>query len=467
LKTALTRIPFAVIGIIGIFIMVWIFTMLFEHNPTHKLLFLIFFFFLELFSVSLALHLREARYYPLLFLISAFIFCSYICYRFLGRMGNSSYIVITAVSLFLAFNTFMPLYFIFIAAIGLHELCLLVRKKIIIRDFIFSLIPFFASMLLLLPQILYLDIFKITSALSQVFPINEKIFLSRIFTMLFFLKNYEFLHLTLYAKLFLALLLVFRALRAPQEEEARPEIMLKVRVSNFLSLFLLVYILMIARLPQPYIFERYYIILQPIVVIILLLDIFTAVDLLNQLYSLGLIYRTSRLLFALFFSIMFISNIADKTGDVRNHIYELFHQYKGPLDFIIPYIKQKYKNSEDLIIATNYEECSYMYYLKSKVIVGCFGRDLESDLQLSPDIIIFRNRWTYATPHLQGNPFYYSHKNFDSFLKKQKYKRLYFPVSDYDVNNIPELAFVTYPHLYRTKLAKKPGQRLVIFLKDN
>ena len=39
------------------------------------------------------------------------------------------------------------------------------------------------------------------------------------------------------------------------------------------------------------------------------------------------------------------------------------------LDYTIPFIKEKYPTSDTLVIAANYEETSYMYYLKSKVVV--------------------------------------------------------------------------------------------------
>jgi hypothetical protein len=69
-----------------------------------------------------------------------------------------------------------------------------------------------------------------------------------------------------------------------------------------------------------------------------------------------------------------------------------------------------------------------MYYLDSKVIVGYVGNNLEEDMQMVPDIVIFRKGWRNLDP-----------KIFIDFLVRRRYERISFPVVDYKVNNIPEL----------------------------
>jgi hypothetical protein len=141
---------------------------------------------------------------------------------------------------------------------------------------------------------------------------------------------------------------------------------------------------------------------------------------------------------------------------IEGHVYELFHQYKGPLDYLIPFIKEKYGETDKLVIATNYEETSFMYYLDSKVIIGYVGNNLEQDIQMVPDIIIFRKGWRNLDP-----------KIFINFLSRYSYQRIFFPVVDYKVNNIPELNLSPeYQHQFRTLITGDERMKVNIFLKN-
>jgi hypothetical protein len=136
------------------------------------------------------------------------------------------------------------------------------------------------------------------------------------------------------------------------------------------------------------------------------------------------------------------------------HIYELSHQYKGPLDHLIPFIKENYEDTDKLIIATNYEETSFMYYLDSKVIIGYVGYNLEKDLEIVPDIVVYRKGW-------KNFP-----KIFISFLEKNTYERISFPVYDYKVNNIPDLIMpFEFKHQFYTLYTQDELNKVAIYLK--
>jgi hypothetical protein len=139
---------------------------------------------------------------------------------------------------------------------------------------------------------------------------------------------------------------------------------------------------------------------------------------------------------------------------LKHHIYELFHQYKGPLDYAIPYIQANYKDTENMTIATNYEECSLMYYLGSKVIIGYVGNNLEEDMTMTPDIIIFRKKWTYTSKS----------EIFSPFFARARYKPVAFEVFDNAVNNIPQISG-PIRHLFKTKMAKTEKEALVLHVK--
>jgi hypothetical protein len=150
-----------------------------------------------------------------------------------------------------------------------------------------------------------------------------------------------------------------------------------------------------------------------------------------------------------------LTNIVRNFQHLKGHVYELSHQYKGPLDYLIPFIKETYGDTDQLVIATNYEETSFMYYLKSKVIVGYVGNNLDEDVQAIPDIIVLRKGW--------GNLHRWV---FVDFLRRYRYRRASFPVLDYKVNNIPELNISELvEHQFRTLIARDEKMRTDIYLK--
>ena len=148
----------------------------------------------------------------------------------------------------------------------------------------------------------------------------------------------------------------------------------------------------------------------------------------------------------------FSINGHDTIERLKKHFYELSHQYRGPIDFIIPFIKDHYKNPENLVIATNYEELDYVYYLGSKVIIGFTGNTLDEDLKLRPDIIVIRKRVSFVDPAV-----------FSEFLTRDKYKSFFFPVIDYFVNNIPETVF----HLYKTPVCNDEAECLSMLIRSD
>ena len=79
-----------------------------------------------------------------------------------------------------------------------------------------------------------------------------------------------------------------------------------------------------------------------------------------------------------------------RAPEIEGRVYEMRHQYKGPVDYFVPYILEKYEHPEDLVVATNYAEPVSMFYLGSHVTVGFYGTDLDRDLTIQPDIIVPR-----------------------------------------------------------------------------
>jgi hypothetical protein len=212
------------------------------------------------------------------------------------------------------------------------------------------------------------------------------------------------------------------------------------------------YILLASKIPLPVIYERYFIFLQPFLSIILLFDVFNIASLLTQVQSTSA--RKYLRVILLIVAGLFVVYGFNKIEWLKHHSYELFHQYKGPLDYAIPYIQANYKDTENMTIATNYEECSLMYYLGSKVIIGYVGNNLEEDMTMTPDIIIFRKKWTYTSKS----------EIFSPFFARARYKPVAFEVFDNAVNNIPQISG-PIRHLFKTKMAKTEKEALVLHVK--
>ncbi|MBI2269229.1 MAG: hypothetical protein HYU69_02610 [Bacteroidetes bacterium] len=145
-------------------------------------------------------------------------------------------------------------------------------------------------------------------------------------------------------------------------------------------------------------------------------------------------------------------NMGEKINYEKKYIYQITHQLKGPLDYIIPYIADNYKNTEDLVLATNYEELSYIFYLNCKVTLGFMNKNLSEDLKYQPDIMVYR-KWGQ-------NPEY-----FNQFIQKAKYKKITFPVFDSPVNNIAELNGAI-EHQFKTKLAESDNDKMEILVRE-
>jgi len=142
---------------------------------------------------------------------------------------------------------------------------------------------------------------------------------------------------------------------------------------------------------------------------------------------------------------------------VRGRIHELRHQYRGPLDFIIPYIRDNYRDPAKLVVAADYESTSYMFYLNSRMLIGFIPLHLEEDLNHSPDILVYRKLW-------EQDP-----APFRWYLSKAEYEEIFFPVLDYPVNNIPELYLGVgndlFSHHFSTVYTDDPRYRASIFIK--
>ena len=124
------------------------------------------------------------------------------------------------------------------------------------------------------------------------------------------------------------------------------------------------------------------------------------------------------------------------------------------MDYVIPYLAENYRDPTSLVIATNYEEGVYMYYLGSKVTVGFVGNNLEEDSKVQPDIIIPRMGRDNNLILL------------NELMSRDHYREVTFPIYDYQFNNIAELS-LPIAHLFKTKYAQTDEEKFRIYVKED
>jgi hypothetical protein len=301
--------------------------------------------------------------------------------------------------------------------------------------------------------------FEIANALEELYNFNVKMYWNNLSAFFDYYKKQELLFVAIAMKIFLLCYLKKIRVRNP----------MLFKVSAFLTLYFLASCFITARIPHDA-SGRYIIYLQPVLSVIIIFDLFMV--LYSARYKQKDTHKNNKkmaavavnekritpkmafplIVFALLFSYTFFNNM----HKIKGHVYEMFHQYKGPLDYTIPYIKENFPRADTLVIAANYEEYSYMYYLGSKVIVGYVGNNLEEDAKHVPDIVAYRKMW----PHFA--------QLFNHYFSKARYEPVLFPIFDSPVNNSPGFDNAQYPlfnHRFKTVHTEDPQQSSFLYIK--
>src|SRR5262245_30655268 len=162
-RTARVRLPFALAGAFGLGL--WCLAALPALGPDgrRRLRFTALFFGLAAVSVSLQLHLREARYYPLLVLLGGAIARVHLRRSAYRTLSAPRYAAELTLLLFLLFHVFHSAYFAFAALLGLERAHAVWRRRAPLAD----LVPFAASALLVAPFLLFFETFRIAAAFAR------------------------------------------------------------------------------------------------------------------------------------------------------------------------------------------------------------------------------------------------------------------------------------------------------------
>jgi len=269
------------------------------------------------------------------------------------------------------------------------------------------------------------------------------VFFNNVSNVLSHLQQHEFLLLALFAK---ACLFVNRSHFLQRKEPTSTGAWV---LSMTLLAFTLIYLFIISRVPF-YVFIRYFILIIPVLNLSIVLDTFLLFGLLNAKYSNAQVLKYSC---AGIGGLLFLLTFGTNAPYLEGKFYEATHPYQGPLDAAIPYLKNRFKNTRDLLVATNYEDSSLMYYLDCNIAVGFSGIHKTRDSTRVPDIIFYRKSY--------GN-----HSGvFNYYLNKTKYERVEFSIVDTPVNTISELNFPGASHQFKTLFTKNKQEQVHLYIK--
>ena len=118
---------------------------------------------------------------------------------------------------------------------------------------------------------------------------------------------------------------------------------------------------------------------------------------------------------------------------------------------MIPYLASRYPDPSALVIATNYEEPAFMFYLGSRVTVGFYGANLPEDAGIEPDVIVPRP-WPDHMELLQ------------ELAARGHYEVHRFPLANLRWNDTPSLSARVggTPHLFHDPVVDVDGPELFI-----
>jgi len=432
-KTARVRLPFALAGAVGLGL--WLAAVLPALGPECglRLRFAALFFALAAVSVSLLLHLREARYYALLVLLGGAIARVHLRRSVYGSLSSRRYTVELAALLFLLFHTFFSAWFAFSVLLAADRVAAIWRRRAPTSD----LLPFVLSAGLVAPFLVFFETFHVAAVFARDLGLGPRVWAENVLEVGRHLLRHEMLGPALACRAAVAW--------------TRCGGDVGRRVSTRLLGFGAGYLLLGAA--NPLALERYFVVLSPLLLCSFLLDAFAL--------ALGLPARWPRVgrrragrAVAAALALVTLAMRLPSVAEVRGRLAELRTPVRGPLDFVIPHLLASTPRPKALVVATNYEEQVFMYYLGARTIVGTTLNNLLVDRELLPDVVVPRRRWPRSLRELAP------------FLRQGEWEELRFPVRDVHFNQVPALSrsrFVPDPHRFETPATDDPEAQLVIY----
>jgi hypothetical protein len=424
-RTFRVRLPFALAGWLGVLMLGAAAASLWPRAAGARVGFWLGFGACLALSVSLQLHLREARYYPLVVLALGATAQLEVRRHARGDLPPLLHTLLLAPVLFVLFNLFYPA---FTAAVATAGGALAFRMARTRRPAL-GTAPYLLAGVAVLPLVWWFDLPAQSRVFFGTFHVADNAFVHELASGAHYLLRYE---LALPALCGAVALAAARWRPGPEVAELRPAI----AACDLALALAAVWLVVIAR--TPLFFSRYLIALSPVLSAACVLQVGCLVALRRT--------RAARVATAGLAAIAVagLGCVAVRVPELRGRIAELREPYRGPLDYVIPYLAERYPDPAALVVATNYEDFAFMFYLRSTTTFGYYAPERERDLELDPDVIVPRP-WPVnqrALQHLANQGSFVPHT---------------FPVANTKVNNLPELSPRNQSGLVHRWRSPEPG----------
>ena len=442
-RTARLRLPFALAGATGLGLLLW--GVLPWVPAGRRIAFSAAFAAVTATSISLLLHLRELRYYPLLVLVLGGMLALHARRIHGGALRWSVYGGLQALASIALFQVFYVGWFATTALLAADAVLASRRLAGPRRPFLLrALAPHALGVVAAIPALLFFETFDVATGFARDVGISFGGYLSNLgWVGLHFLRH-EQLMPALLARGAVALLHA----RGARGERVGAE----AGIAPRLLLFSLGYAAVGCL--NPLVYERYFVVVSPLLTLSFLLDASALLDLVPRSLPEPTPRRARRRMLAALV-LLALAPVGLRWGEVRGRLAEIAVPVHGPVDFVVAHLRERYAEPSALVIATNYEAHPLMYYLGSRVIVGLVQNNIAEERALTPDVVIPRRAWPRALPELRR------------FLARGRYSEERLPVLDTHYNNIPAVsASASTPDPHRFETAAVPGEeagRLRVF----
>lgn len=448
-KTAILRMPFAIAGTIGL-VFIFLAGSLVYETLFDKMKVACVYLVITISSVPLLLHLREVRYYSLTFLFWGAVIFIFSRHRIFGQFHKITYVIVMTALLSLLFLTFSPLYFIAVAVIVVAEVVRIPLKRsryggfersLVLNGFLYAS-PALISFAILIPCFIFFRTFSISAAVSDY---NQHSYFSNAASLLQYFIKREFLAVSLATLLLLGV--IRRVVGGGREILGERSF----HLIAFLAILFSVYAVAICQMGVFFLFARYFIYLQPVlglaVVVALRANGWPAVD--------G--RASGKAVHAVLVGVFVLVHLVVNVDVISGKIVEICHKNKGPLDYVIPYIYRTHVSPETLVVATNYEETSYMFYLGCRTTIGFLGNNLATDRRVVPDVVVPRRNSPLFRMEVVAV--------MEEYLRDRRYRAVLLPVYDSAYNTLPEVS-PPYQHPFRERTPASDAEKLVVLVRD-
>jgi hypothetical protein len=421
-RTWRVRLPFALAGWLGVLLLGVVAARLWPASAGGRAGFWLGYGIGLVLSTSLQLHLREVRYYPLVVLalgLAAWLESR----RLRGDLPALRHALLLAPILFGLFNLFYPAFAAVVAvAVGAHgwhaarARSLAPARAISEHEGLAGLIPYAIAAVAALPVAVFFQLPAQSREFFALFSGPRSSMAYQLGSAGFYLLRFEFLAPVAIGAVALAFA---RRQIGPDAGDLRGAVF----ACDLALALAVVWVIGIAR--TPLFFSRYVVPLAPVLCAVGMLQIGCLVALRrNRAAAVGLAAM----------AVAALVSAAVRAPELRGRFEELREPYRGPLDHVIPYLAARYPKPADLVIATNFEDFSYMFYLGATVTVGYFPSEPGRDFAFVPDVIIPRT-WKVHRDALQ------------QLAQQGPYVPTELPVANVKVNNLPELSPRNQAHL--------------------